>query len=234
MIRIAIVEDEKRESDQLAEYIEQFSEETGEKFSIKCFESGFDFLSDYNADFELVLLDIEMPEIDGMQTAQRLREIDKNVAIIFVTNMAQYAIKGYSVNALDFMLKPISYQNLKLKLQKAIDYVKKNTNFSLVVKTKTEHKRISIKDIRYVEVFGHFLVLHTEREDLQIRGSLSKLEEDARFCCFSRCNDYYLVNMCYVTAFTPTSVSLNGIELPVSRRKKKEFFEKLTNFLGGH
>ena len=104
----------------LQDYILRYSEEKQEPLAVECFENGLNFISDYKASCDIALMDIEMPHMNGLDTARKLREFDSQIPLIFITNMAQYAINGYEVQALDFMVKPIEYFNFSLKLDKAI------------------------------------------------------------------------------------------------------------------
>ncbi len=106
MITVAIVDDNKSETEALTSFLKQYGDECGEKLEITAFKSGFDFLDGYKAVYDVVFMDIEMPEMDGMSAARRLRQFDGDIAIIFVTNIAKYAIAGYEVGALDYFLKP--------------------------------------------------------------------------------------------------------------------------------
>ena len=104
MYQIAIVEDEAANRDQLKEYVGRYGEESGDSFSVQCFANGDALLRHFDGQFDLILMDIEMPGADGMQIAHRLRELDSQVILVFITNMAQYAIQGYSVQALDYIM----------------------------------------------------------------------------------------------------------------------------------
>lgn len=233
MIKIAIVDDDNTFVEQVNRFIDRFMQETKTECILSRYTSGMDFVSDYNPIYDIIFLDIEMPMMDGMETATRLRQIDQDVSIIFVTNMMQMAIKGYEVKALDFMVKPITYLNFAQKLKKAIDYVQRNYNHNIVLKTQDGFKKISIRDVKYVEVFGHSLIYHTQQGDIQVRGVLSQVESELETYSFLRCSNCFLVNLRYVDNFTSTSVEIGGVELPISRRKKKEFSEGLTDYLGG-
>ena len=120
MIRIAIVDDDARYRSEVEGYIARYGKETGEEFEVTCFQSGMDFITDYKPVNDIVFLDIEMPLIDGMSTARKLRLVDKEICIVFITKMSKYALEGYEVNAVDFVVKPIKYFNFTDKLKKAI------------------------------------------------------------------------------------------------------------------
>ena len=107
MLRIATVEDDANDLEALRTHLSRYEKENGLKFQVTEFRDGEDIVTDYSADYDLILMDIEMAFLNGMKAAEKIRELDKDVIIIFITNMPQYAIQGYKVNALDYMLKPI-------------------------------------------------------------------------------------------------------------------------------
>ncbi|MBR1842896.1 MAG: response regulator, partial [Oscillospiraceae bacterium] len=99
MINVAIVEDEDSQAQVLYEYIERYSRESGSKYSYKRFRDGYEFIENYRQEFGVVLLDINMPHLNGMDAAVMLREKDKNVSIVFITSLVQFALRGYEVDA---------------------------------------------------------------------------------------------------------------------------------------
>ena len=117
MLHIAIVEDEDACARQLEEYLQRFQEENGIQISVERFADGMELTERYHPGWDLILLDVEMPRLDGISAAAEIRAQDSAVQMIFITNMAQYAIKGYEVDALDYVLKPVSYYAFSLKLQ---------------------------------------------------------------------------------------------------------------------
>jgi len=109
VIRIAMVEDEAAVREQLMGYVQRYTRQYGTEFSVTEFADGVDILENYRPVYDIVFLDVEMKHLDGMETARRIRALDADVVLIFITNMAQYAIKGYAVGALDYVLKPVPY-----------------------------------------------------------------------------------------------------------------------------
>ena len=124
MLRIATVEDDTNDLEALRTHLKRYEKENGLKFLITEFRDGEDIVTDYSADYDLILMDIEMAFLNGMKAAEKIRELDKDVVIIFITNMPQYAIQGYKVNALDYMLKPISYFSFSESMGRALHRVK--------------------------------------------------------------------------------------------------------------
>ena len=114
MLQIAIVEDDPSERERIRECL-RLMEDDDISFAVREFETGVSFLDQYQPEYDIVLMDIEMPGIDGLKTARELRRMDGEVILIFVTNMAQFALYGYEVDALDFILKPINRYSFSLK-----------------------------------------------------------------------------------------------------------------------
>lgn len=117
-MRIAIVEDEKAYRNTLLEYLRQFQEESGMDIEVKEYENGNLIMWDYRPYYDAVFMDIEMPGMDGMEAARCIRKVDEQVIIVFITNVARYAVQGYEVGALDFIVKPVTYTSFKMKMQK--------------------------------------------------------------------------------------------------------------------
>lgn len=234
MFRIAIVEDEKSYYETLAGYISQYEKEFNNAFEVTWYKDGMSFVENYHSGYELILMDIEMPYLNGMSAAQEIRSIDQSVSIIFITNMAQYAIKGYEVSALDYVLKPLSYEAFAMKLQKAIRIAfERQDRRSIMLPFQDEMCRIPLKDIMYVEVKSHNIEFHTYEGVSTSTGSLKAVEEKLDSACFARCNSCYLVNLAHVTGIIDNCVVVAGERLKMSRPKKKEFMNKLSEYYAG-
>ena len=161
MINIAIVEDEAMYAKQLQEFLQQYQKENGEVFNITVYSDGDQIVHKYKSQFDIILMDVEMKFMDGMSAAEEIRKVDTEVVIIFITNMAQYAIRGYAVDALDYVLKPVSYFAFSQRLNRAISRMKKREQKVITVNIKGGAVRINIANIYYIESQGHNLVLHT-------------------------------------------------------------------------
>ena len=233
MIRIAIVEDERAYAEKLQGYLEQYSAEHQTELHCQVFYDGLAFLDSYHSDFDILLMDIEVPLLDGMSAAGRIRKTDPYVVIMFITSMAQYAVRGYEVGALDFMLKPVGYTVFSQKLQKAVRLANRNREAYLFLPVNGTQLRVSIPSILYVEVTGHQLQLHTETGTHRTALSLKKLEAQLAGHPFAKCNQCYLVNLRHVEEFRGDAVVVGGHTLQVSRPRRKDFQLALTNYYGG-
>lgn len=232
-MRIAIVEDENYYSEKLQEYLRQYTKDYGQALDTSCYSDGITFLNSFKGQFDLILLDISMPMIDGMETARRIRSTDPDVVILFVTNLSQYAIRGYEVDALDYILKPISYFAFSQRLNRAISRVKSRTTNYLMLTVRSGTYKLNVDSIYYVESQGHNLIFHTSSGDYTVAGTMKEIEEKLLNFHFFRCNKGYLVALRYVDSVQDGCAIVHRQPLLISRARKNEFMEALTNFVGG-
>lgn len=235
MINVAIVEDDKRAADLLSAYIERCGGELNEKFRTTRFVNALDLLSAYKAEFDIIFMDIELPGMDGMSACRKLRETDGVTVIIFVTNMAQYAVGGYEVGAMDYIVKPVTYYDFLLKLRRAVNAVRSADNRTLIVVRAGGYVRLHIRDIMYVEVLGHKVKYHMSPDGNVVEeyATLSGVEEKLRSYNFMRCNNYCLVNPVHISYVHGFTIRVGGEELNISHPKKKAFMEALNKWLAG-
>ena len=233
MIRIALVEDEAEGRAQLQGYVQRHTRQYGTEFAVTEFADGMELLDDYRPVYDVLFLDVEMKHLDGMETAQRIRALDSDVMIVFITNMAQYAIKGYAVGALDYVLKPVPYFAFSQQLQKAEEQLRRRTRHYLAVPVEGGLRRLDTSRIYYIESEGHRVRFYTEEGDFAAPGALKALEEKLADRPFARCNSGYLVNLAQVQAVQQNTVQVGPYELQVSRPKRKSFLAALTDYIGG-
>ena len=229
MIRIAVVEDEDTYAEVLLDYIRRFADETKEPLAAERFCDGMSFLEDYRGAFDIVLLDIAMPHMNGLEAARRLRAVDAAVCLIFITTLAKYAIRGYEVNALDFVVKPVEYDLFRIKLQKALAFCRRNREETYDILTATEMRRVRFADIRFVESEKHYLLFHTKKEVLRARGSMRDIAELFGKNGFAPIRNSILVNLAYVEGFRAGEVTVGGEVLPVAHSCKAEFLQALAS-----
>lgn len=229
-MRAAIVDDDGKDRERLYGFIQRYQQETGVKIQTELFTGSLEFLERFRADFDIIFLDIEMSGMDGHETAHEVRRTDEAAGIIFITNMAQYAIRGYEVNAIDFMVKPVNYFNFADKLKRAIDFSARRAKQDIVLKGKEEIVRMPVSDLFYAEKDGNNLVYHTRSGDFRERGSIQALKTKLSDSAFVECISGCLVNLAHVERLGKDTVLVSGRELPVSRRLKKEFVQRFMDY----
>ncbi len=236
MIRIAVVEDNKEDRELLKSHIEQFEKDSRGEYTCKInfFDDGLTFVSEYQPMYDIIFMDIKMPMMDGLNAARRIRKTDNAVAIIFVTNMGKYAIKGYEVNAVDFLVKPVSYFNFTDKIKKAIELNRVPPTESIVVKTNDEIVRLPVSEVCFIEKIGHNLVYHTKNEEYCCRGNLKEIEDTFLKYDFAKCNRGNLVNFAYITKISKEGVCIGKESLVLSRGMAKKFKEDFLKYVRGY
>lgn len=235
MIRIAIVEDEKVYSDLIKEYLDRYLKENKDDiigFDISVYDNAISFLENYKPSrCDLVFLDIMMPHIDGMRAAEKLREVDNSVIIIFITNMGDYAVRGYDVNATAFIKKPVSYAEFEAKLKRAVDEIKKRDSRVIIVHSGTKEIKLLLRDLKYIEVYGHTCTFHmTTGENIESRNTLGTLYKKLKQYDFVMISNSYLINMRYIDLIEGNTLKIGNDELMISRLKKKEFMQRFNEW----
>lgn len=227
MMRVAIVEDDADCVARIKEYIERYCTEHNETVQITTFSDGIDIASDYSADYDVVFLDIVMKHMDGMKAAEIIRKMDNKVIIIFMTGDPQYAVQGYSVEALSYLLKPVNYFVFSREFGRCI--AKINGEYRKYISFATERgmDRIALDKIIYIESRDHQQIIYTTEKTYHVYETMKKIEGRLPKGQFSRCNNCYIVNLSYVKGIHGEYVSIEGGELKMSRSRRKPFMEDM-------
>ena len=232
MYRIAIVEDAAFDQKRLIEFIRRYEQESGEHFDILTFSHGADLIKDYPDDLDILLMDIMMDKMDGLKTARLVRRRDRHVILIFVTSMIQYAIQGYSVDAMDFIVKPVSYMGLKVRLDRAILRLKQTASRHIEIRNSDGVHQITVSDICYLETYNHKVVIHTKDRVIPANTSMRTLEKELTGLPFFRCHTSFLINLNYVDKIQGNDIWVGGQLLSISRYRRKDFLDAWAAYLG--
>lgn len=233
MLEIAIVEDEESYRNILCEYLRKYETETEEEIHISVFTDGDEIVENYAAKFDIILMDIEMQFMNGMEAARKIRESDTSVIIIFITNMAQYAIQGYEVDALDYVLKPISYFAFSQRIKRAVGRMKKREEHYINIVSKNGVNKVAVSEIGWIESEGHRLTYHAKDQVYESTlHSMKEIEKQLEDYNFYRCNKGYLVNLAHVKAIRDGWAILTNGQVMISRAKKSDFQKALTTYAG--
>ena len=233
MIRVAIVEDEAAVRDQLMGYVQRYMRQYDAQIEVTMFTDGVEILEGYRPVYDIIFLDVEMQHLDGMETASRIRALDSDVLLIFITNMAQYAIRGYEVDALDFVLKPVSYYQFSTKLERALQRIQRRRGGQIALQVGGGVQLLNTDDILYLETRDRLLHYHTAADTWSVRGSLQKAEKELAPYHFARCNQCYLVNLRHVTGVQNDFVQIGKEQLEISRRQRVALLAAVAAYVGG-
>ena len=236
MYRMLIVEDTPAEADLLRGHLQRYASEKNLSFSIETLSSALEFINSRHV-ADLIFMDIDMPGINGMEAAEVLRTYDAETPLVFVTNLAQYAVRGYEVGAAGFIVKPVTQPKLELAMDKVLGRLRATGSERIVIPTSGGVRVTPVRDVCYVELVRHDLVFHLSsgEEPIRVRGTIRQVTEHIRpegplLQISSGC----VVNMDYVQLIKGSEVQMtDGAALPLSRARRREAIESFSSYLGG-
>ena len=235
-MNIAICEDNIEELNIINEYIEQWSKNNNIKVKIDKYQSSESFLfewTDYNK-YDIVFFDIKMKKVSGIELSNLVREKNKVVDIVFVTGMIEYALHGYKVSAMQYLLKPIKQDDIYSCLNKVLERIDSTDESSkfMIIKTPKKSMKLNYDEIYYFEMFSPNIVIHTIKEEIALRKKISEIEKELKSSSFIRCHRSYIVNLKYVISISKKTIILeNEVNIPLSRNKYKEVNDYFINYL---
>ena len=232
-ISVAVIDDDEKQLNIIKSHFASAEETSEHKFKVDYFTDGLSFFEKFRDDYDILMLDIEMPLLDGVTLAKKIRQTGSRCSIIFITNMPQYAIEGYEVEATAYILKPIKLINFTEAVKRALKRVsaQHTESANIVLSGRSGIKSIASADVYYIEAMGHNIIFHTLDGEYNDRTTLNGLEEKLKEANFARCNSCYLVNLKFVDDISNNTVTVNGKELIISRNKKKTFIEKYMEYI---
>ncbi|CEH34827.1 LytR/AlgR family response regulator transcription factor [Romboutsia lituseburensis] len=234
MLKIAICEDEIEQQKILKQYLEQILNQISNKYEILFFNSGEALFKNYPQNIDIFLLDIHMDELNGMEVAKRIRQIDKKeVEIIFTTSLIEYIQEGYEVRAYRYLLKPIKLENLKKHIISCVKEVNRNKSSYIAINEKNDAYKLKISDITYIEIQKREMTIHTINKDYIINSSMSKMENELSKYNFYRCHKSFMVNIDFIKNIKQyVAILENKEEVPISRYKFKDTKARFLSHLG--
>ncbi|MGL5507674.1 MAG: LytR/AlgR family response regulator transcription factor [Paraclostridium sp.] len=232
MIKIALCDDEKQQRSIIKQYIHNTVKMQVDEYEILEYHSGDNLLKNYPMNMDILILDIQMDKLNGMETARRIREFDNNVEIIFITGLWEYVQQGYEVRAYRYLIKPVEYSDFKKQFELCVSEILKYKKNNIIVGYKGESNKISINDIFYVETEGRNTIIHTEKDSYKSNLGINKIEKELDRNIFFRSHNSFLINLQHLTKIKQSSVSLGEVDIPVSRHRLKELKLQFTRILG--
>ena len=231
-MKIAICDDDSLQLKLLAEYCKRWSKATSTRIEIITYPSAEAFLFAYEdgLKFDILLLDIEMKDISGMDLAKELRNLNDDITIIFITGIKDYVFEGYHVQALDYILKPVKEQQLNSALNIALENSALKEPFILI---ESDGQVIKVKEkyICYIESMGHNTIIHTYAKKFESKKSISSFEKELNASLFYRCHRCYLVNVAKIESISKTELNLEGnFIIPIARGKWEPLNKSFLNY----
>lgn len=234
-MHITIVEDQAEERERLQAFTEKYCAAHQLAAQLCLYPDGDSFLQHYALDPhpDLIFMDIEMPGKSGMETARKLRELDPQVPLIFITYMVQFALEGYSVDAADFIPKPVTYASFSAHLDRQLGKIRAGAPRFLQTSYAKQPLSLRIQHICYIESLHKKTIIHDiDGETHYSSEPLYALEEKLSDEPFFRCHNGYLVNLAHVKRMDSANVFMPNDALPLSKYRKKEFMQTLAAYRG--
>lgn len=231
MIKIAIVEDNQQNADILIDYLARYQMVSGYRFKLTHFSDGEEIVQIEKNYFDLILMDIEMERMNGIDAAKKVRLIDEDVIIMFITQAPQYAVQGFEVNALDYVLKPINYYAFTQRIARALERLSRRKQKTIVIESGSFVKNVLLSKIKYIEIMNHEARYYLMDQIITIRESLKTIEAKLQDHRFFKCNQSYIVNFDYIDAIEGSELKIGEVRIPLSRSKKKLFLDRFNNYI---
>lgn len=232
MLLLAVCDDIPIECADIAKQIENILKQFSIDFIVKRFFSGQELLHSKES-FDMIFLDIKMPEINGMDLAKKIREQGKQSLIIFITSAREYVFEAFDVEAFQYLVKPIQNEKLKNILEKAIKRIQADTKIDfLIISADRQTKKVFLKDILYIESVGRIARIHCRDGILETYEQIGILEDKLSEKNFFRCHKCFLINLDYVDAFHKTEISLdNGEKILLAKRRYEDFQKAILSYM---
>ena len=225
LLRIAICDDMPEFLTQARSLVSVWKKDSNDVI-IELFDDGVSLVdAHFKNPFDIILLDIVMPLINGIDTAAQIRKNDKSVKIVFLTSSPEFAIESYSVHANGYILKPLNKDKLFHCLDDLYKSISDNTKY-IIIKDSSFAHRVELRDIEYVEAQGkHVIFFLSDKSEIKSREPFYIYEDKLTVNdSFFKCHRSYLVNIYRISQYTPREITTrSGCRIPISRTVHKDF-----------
>lgn len=231
MYRVAVCDDNRETAEQIGEIIKNYDN----NYVVDIFGDGKELLAS-REQYEVLFLDIDMEGIDGIETARKLRERDKNVKIIYVTSYTDYVNYAFSVHAFAYLLKPVSEKEIHSQLEEAVSY-SQESKYSDILRFETGDgvENISMDEISYFEYFDRKVHMHLKNRNVTVKGGIGEIATRMEPFGFAVPHKSFVVNLYYVKVIKGYDIyMMDGAVIPLSQKKSADFRKRLHQFLGSY
>lgn len=231
-ITVGICEDTPADSNLLLQYLKRAANDLKLTFIIRTFESGREFLDKYSPDYDMIFLDVQLPDMSGDDIAAAIRQHDEHVYLVFVSKYNNYISIGYKHEARNYLLKPLQYSHIQDEINRFLKYGPMLQQEYLWINDKQNTQKIYFSNLRYIETEDRAVILHYENKIIRHSCGITSFMQQLPAHSFFRCNQSYIVNLKFADYIVPDinrfSIHLvTGETIPLSRDRKKDFLLEL-------
>lgn len=232
MLHLAVCDDRTEDRERLCRLLEEYGQCNNLELTIDQWSTGEEFLLAFAPGrYQLLFLDIYMKQINGVETARTLREQDENCAIVFVTTSQEHAVDGFDVNALHYLLKPITAAQLEAVFQRLTRLQKKEPAY-ITVRSQRLDVRCNVNDILFAEIYDKLCLIHTKTNTIQTYTPLDEIERQLPASLFLRCHRSYLANMSYITRMEDTQFTVHDQHhIPIRKNDRQALKQRYLDYL---
>ncbi len=216
-VSILVCDDLPEERFRMSRMLESYERSHGVELRIETASDGAELLALWKPGrWDIIFLDVYMPEMNGIEAARRLRKVDKNCEIVLATTSREHGVEGYELRALDYLTKPFTRQDVDGAMDWFIQQRAEKLH-ELTVRTQWGEQAVRTQDIQYVESRGHSCIVHTEGEEYSVRGSIDEISADLDGTSFFRCHQSFLLNFAHVASIGKRAFLMDdGERVPIS------------------
>ena len=231
MLWIAVCDDEVMECNRIAKKIREILAEMKAPCTVRQFYSGRELLQSSES-FDMIFLDIIMDNMDGMRTAQLVRERSFDKILVFISSSREYVFDAYEVEAFQYLLKPVDEKKLRRLLQRAVRKTESQSQEFIIISRERQKKKLFLDDIYYFEIRGRMVDVHEAGGFFSYYERIGVLEKDLQEKGFFRCHKSYLVNLKHVDVYNRQEIVLdNGERIGIAKRRYEEFCQEILKFM---
>lgn len=232
MLHLAICDDRMEDRKRLCRLLKEYGQYNNLELTVDQWSTGEDLLRAFApGHYHLLFLDIYMKQLNGVETARTLREQDENCAIVFVTTSPEHAVDGFNVNALHYLLKPITAAQLDTVFQRLTRLQKKEPAY-ITVRSQRLEVRCNVDEIVFAEIYDKLCLIHTKTSTIQTYTPLDEIERQVPCGLFLRCHRSYLVNMSYITRMEDTQFTVQDKHLiPIRKNDRQTLKQRYLDYL---
>nr|WP_302168274.1 LytTR family DNA-binding domain-containing protein [uncultured Schaedlerella sp.] len=234
MIKIAICDDEPHFIERMEKMLRIYEEKSKQSFLIKKYEKPLKLTGAFKEGFQIYFLDLQMPNMNGLELAKAIRETDDRAVIFFVTSYREHVFESFQYDVANYIIKPITQIQIDSEMNRVLRKLNTLGQEYLTVKNDKGYLKIYFSDIQFIETYGRNVLIHCQGGRKEIgHFKMQDLEQQLGASSFIRCHNGYIVNVDYIAGIHELTVTLlSGDVIYTTKTRKKQLIKKLAERMG--